>query len=209
MLAAGQGKRMKSDLPKVLHSGLRPSHAAARPDAAAGPVGAARTVVVLGHGHDLVEPYLPGRVRGRAAGTADGHGTRRACARRNRSFPGPFAGPGRRHAAHHRRGAAAHWCDDHRHSGAAATVLTMDLDDPTGYGRVVRDETGDVLKIVEHRDATAEERRSARSTAACTSCRRRWPLEILTGRGQRQRPGEIYLTDVIAGLRAQGERVAA
>ncbi len=46
---------------------------------------------------------------------------------------------------------------DHERSGAAATVLTMDLDDPTGYGRIVRDAAGSVLRIVEHRDASPEE----------------------------------------------------
>lgn len=48
--------------------------------------------------------------------------------------------------------------DEHRDTGAAATVLTTKLDDPTGYGRILRDETDHVVGIVEHRDATKEQR---------------------------------------------------
>jgi bifunctional UDP-N-acetylglucosamine pyrophosphorylase/glucosamine-1-phosphate N-acetyltransferase len=85
----------------------------------------------------------------------------------------------------------------------------MDLPDPTGYGRVVRDEDGDLLKIVEHRDATEAERRISEVNSGMYVLPAPLALDILAEVGSDNDQGEIYLTDVIAGLRARGERVAA
>jgi bifunctional UDP-N-acetylglucosamine pyrophosphorylase / glucosamine-1-phosphate N-acetyltransferase len=206
VLAAGQGKRMKSDLPKVLHQ------VCGKPMllhvlAAAAEVEAARTVVVLGHGHALVESVLPlGCV---VALQEQQHGTGHAvlCAAVE-ILPGPFvvlAGDTPLITGVLLRGLV----DRHRASGAAATVLTMDLPDPTGYGRVVRDEGGDLLKIVEHRDATEAERQIDEVNSGIYVLPAPLALEILAEVGSDNDQGEIYLTDVIAGLRARGERVAA
>jgi bifunctional UDP-N-acetylglucosamine pyrophosphorylase/glucosamine-1-phosphate N-acetyltransferase len=98
---------------------------------------------------------------------------------------------------------------DHERSGASATVLTMDLDDPTGYGRIVRDEEGSLLYIVEHRDASAEERMIHEVNSGMYVLTAPLALEILAGVKDENDQGEVYLTDVIAGLRARGEKVAA
>src|SRR5262249_18261554 len=98
--------------------------------------------------------------------------------------------------------------EHHSDTGAAATLLTVEADDPTGYGRVVRTD-GKPVAIVEHRDATAEQRairEIATSTYWCDA-RSLWPaLEQVTPGNQQ---GEYYLTDVVAILRTQGHPIEA
>jgi bifunctional UDP-N-acetylglucosamine pyrophosphorylase / glucosamine-1-phosphate N-acetyltransferase len=206
VLAAGQGKRMKSDLPKVLHP------VCGRPMLlyvleAAREVQAVRTVVVLGHGHAQVEPYLPAgcQVALQEQQLGTGHAVLSAA---EHILPGPFlvlAGD-----TPLVTGALLQaLVDRHRESGATATVLTMDLPDPTGYGRVVRDRSGDVARIVEHRDASPAERDITEVNSGMYVLPAPMALEILGEVGSDNDQGEIYLTDVIAGLRARGDRVAA
>ena len=206
VLAAGQGKRMRSELPKVLHP------VCGRPMllhvlGAADEVAAGRVVVVLGHGHTQVEPLLPPEclvaLQEQQLGT--GHAVLSAAAQ---ILPGPFlvlAGDTPLITGELLRALVDH----HRRSGATATVLTMDLPDPTGYGRVVRDESGDLVKIVEHRDATLAEQEIHEVNSGMYVLPAPLALDILREVGSDNDQGEIYLTDVIAGLRRRGERVAA
>ena len=97
----------------------------------------------------------------------------------------------------------------HFESGAAATLLTMDLEDPTGYGRVVRDADGGVARIVEHRDASPEELALHEVNSSMYVLPMPETVEILSKAGSDNDQNEIYLTDVIAGLRARGRTVAA
>jgi len=95
----------------------------------------------------------------------------------------------------------------HRRCGAAATVLTADYPDPAGYGRIVRDEKGGVLAIVEERDATPEQRRirEVNSSVYCFEWRK--VSRALNHIGRDNDQGEFYLTDVISYFRARRERV--
>jgi bifunctional UDP-N-acetylglucosamine pyrophosphorylase/glucosamine-1-phosphate N-acetyltransferase len=206
ILAAGQGKRMKSDLPKVLHSvcGLPMlSHVLS----AAASVGAEHTVVVLGHGHERVLPLLPRGVQvalqaqqlgtGHALLSASDHMPEGAML----VLPGDtplisgeaLTGLARAHAA----------------SGATATVLTMVLEDPTGYGRVVRDADGQVSRIVEHRDASVEELAIREVNAGMYVLPAPETFELLRRNGMDNDQGELYLTDVVEALRGSGARVEA
>ena len=206
VLAAGQGKRMKSSLPKVLHT------VCGRPmllyvlDAARA-VGAPRTVVVLGHGHELVAPHLPDgclvALQERQLGT--GHAVLAAA---GHILPGPLLVlPGDTPLV--TGGVLRTLVRDHERSGAAATVLTMELEDPTGYGRIARGEDDSLLYIVEHRDASTEERQIREVNSGMYVLTAPLALEILAGVEDDNDQGEVYLTDVIAGLRARGEKVAA
>ena len=205
VLAAGQGKRMKSDLPKVLHPVCgRPMllHVLAAAEA----LEAQRTVVVLGHGAEQVVPHLPEgcaiALQDRPGGT--GHAL---LASQQELLPGPalvlpgdtplITGDVLRELA-----------QAHVSSRAAATLLTMVLDDPTGYGRIVRDESGAVIRIVEHRDATPKECAICEVNAGMYVLPVPLALDILRNVGSHNDQGEIYLTDVVAGLIAQGEAVA-
>ena len=97
----------------------------------------------------------------------------------------------------------------HKESGCAATVLTTFLDDPRGYGRVVRDEAGRVFAIVEEKAANDDQKkiREINSAMYCFEASLLWPrLAELT---PNPASGEIYLTDVIGLLRAAGHATAA
>jgi bifunctional UDP-N-acetylglucosamine pyrophosphorylase/glucosamine-1-phosphate N-acetyltransferase len=206
VLAAGQGKRMKSTLPKVMHP------VAGRPmvlhvlDAALA-LEAQRIVVVLGHGHEQVRPLLPPDVvvaiQERQLGT--GHAVLSAA---DHILPGPLVVlPGDTPLI---TGEALQaMVREHFDGQAAATVLTMELDDPTGYGRIVRDADGSLARIVEHRDATAEELALREVNSSMYVLPASQTLEILGGIRSDNAQQEVYLTDVIAELRARGQRVAA
>jgi bifunctional UDP-N-acetylglucosamine pyrophosphorylase/glucosamine-1-phosphate N-acetyltransferase len=206
ILAAGQGKRMKSTLPKVLHP------VCGRPMLlhvleAARAVKAQRTVVVLGHGHEQIRPLLPPDVVVAIQEQQLGTGHAVLCAA-EQLLPGPMLVlPGDTPLI---RGEALRaMVSEHFENRVAATVLTMDLQDPTGYGRIVRDADGSLARIVEHRDATPEELALHEVNSSMYVLPVPETLEMLRGVKNDNDQNEVYLTDVIAGLRAKGERVAA
>ena len=98
--------------------------------------------------------------------------------------------------------------DTHRRAGAVATVLSFEPDDPKQYGRVVRTSDGGLAAIVEHRDATAEERevREVNSSIYVFRADSLWP--VLDRLDPHNAQGELYLTDTVAILVGDGERVA-
>ncbi|MGI8836439.1 MAG: bifunctional UDP-N-acetylglucosamine diphosphorylase/glucosamine-1-phosphate N-acetyltransferase GlmU [Pyrinomonadaceae bacterium] len=96
---------------------------------------------------------------------------------------------------------------EHRTNRAACSILSVRLDAPTGYGRIVRDADDQFARIVEHRDATDEERkiREINSGIYCFANSKLWPALDLVKPTNDQ--GEFYLTDVAEILLAQGEKV--
>jgi len=212
VLAAGEGTRMKSSTPKVLHR-FAGRTLLGHVLAAVGPLGPARLAVVVGFAREAVTAHLAGIapdavpvVQAQQRGT--GHAARLALDALDGStalegtvlvVPGdaPLL------TAETLAGLVA------AHDGAAATLLTSELDDPTGYGRVIRDGSGTVARIVEHRDACPDElavREVATSVYAFDAAALREALgRITTDNSQ----GEEYLTDVIALLVADGRRVGA
>lgn len=97
----------------------------------------------------------------------------------------------------------------HEASGSAATVLTANMEDPSGYGRVVRHRDSRVLRIVEHRDATADERAITEVNTGIFAFRRDLLGPALRGLTTNNSQSEYYLTDVIEGLASMGHRVGA
>ena len=158
VLAAGKGTRMVSALPKVLNKICgRPMIVYVLETLSR--VGIGAPVVVVGHGHETVRAVLGDRVRYaiQAEQLGTGHAVMQALPHLE-DYAGtvlivygdvPFL------RAETIETLLAH----HRSQGAAATILTDLRDDPTGYGRVVRDARGNVRRIVEEPDASAEERR--------------------------------------------------
>jgi bifunctional UDP-N-acetylglucosamine pyrophosphorylase/glucosamine-1-phosphate N-acetyltransferase len=99
--------------------------------------------------------------------------------------------------------------DTHRRGEAAATILTAEIDDPTDYGRIVRDTEGRVVAIMEQKSATPEQRaiREVNSSIYCFTLAKLWPcLNALRPENAHK---ELYLTDAIAMLRERNERVLA
>ena len=205
VLAAGKGTRMKSDLAKVLHT------AAGRTllewtFSALADVDVREVCVVVGHQADAVaaacDPTIHTALQEPQHGT--GHAATVGLTGLD-SHEGPvLIVPGDMPLI--RSASLASLVDHHVSEGAAATVLSVDLDDPTGYGRIIR--VGDaVSEIVEERDATDEQRRVTEVNTSVYV----FDGSLLAAALDRITPdndqGEYYLTDTIAMLRAKGERV--
>ena len=208
ILAAGKGTRMKSALPKVLHP-LGGQPLIHYPVRLARQLGSTATVLVVGHGAEAVEAALA-RDGVAFALQAEQLGTGHAllCARPALAdFSGtilllcgdvPLLRPA----------TIKQLLDYHHRQGASVTVLTATMENPHGYGRVVRD--GDeVIAIVEEKDATPEIRtlREINTGIYCFDA----PF-VFTALGQvgcNNAQGEYYLTDVLALARRAGKKVCA
>jgi UDP-N-acetylglucosamine diphosphorylase/glucosamine-1-phosphate N-acetyltransferase len=99
--------------------------------------------------------------------------------------------------------------DLHSSEKAAVTVLTAILDDPCGYGRIVKEKNGAVLRIVEERDATEEERKIREINTGIYCVESGFLFGALGKIGKENAQGEYYLTDIIAIARREGVGVRA
>jgi bifunctional UDP-N-acetylglucosamine pyrophosphorylase/glucosamine-1-phosphate N-acetyltransferase len=97
----------------------------------------------------------------------------------------------------------------HRRSGAVLSLLTADLDDPAGYGRLVRDSRGRPQRIVEHRDADADERRIREINCGIYCARPDGLMRALRRLRPDNSQGEYYITDAVRLLLERGEKVVA
>ena len=212
ILAAGKGTRMKSDLPKVLHT-LQGRPLLLWVIAASRAAQLAPLVLVVGYQHERVREAMAPEDAGdlRFVLQAEQHGTGHAAqvARPELAqLTGDLlvlAGDVPLIRAETLSGLLA----EHREREAAATVLTAELADPTGYGRILRDGAGDVAAIREHRDASASERAVREINSGIYCFRLPALLTALDALRPENDQGEYYLTDTLAILRAHGERVAA
>jgi len=208
IMAAGQGTRMRSRTPKMLHE-LCGLPMIAWPVAAALEAGAARVVVVGGPGREL-DGHLPEGVTLTVQPQANGTGGA-VLAAAEHIADGPVLvlnGDVPLVSAD----ALAGLIGAHEQAGAAATVLTMILADPTGYGRVVRGADGSVVRVVETKapgDATDEEMRIDEVNSGVYAFDGAALLDALARVGTDNAQGEIYLPEVLAVLRGDGAHVAA
>ena len=209
ILAAGQGKRMNSDLPKVLHAiGGRP---------------------MIRHVIDSVKRLAPGRVVVVTGYQADR--VEEACRDAGVEFARQHEQLGTGHAVMQTEPLLRGWSgcvlvlngdvpglraetvdafiDYHRRAGAAATVLTAEVDDPAGYGRIVRGAGGGLERIAEQKDASPAERaiREINSGLFCFEADELY--SALARVTRRNAQNEYYLTDVVGLLHAEGRPVAA
>ena len=209
ILAAGKGKRMKSDLPKVLH----PLNA--RPmihyviDAAEA-VGSDRIILIVGHKKELVVE---------------------ACRERLVEFVEQKEQLGTGHAVRQTEPLFKDYQGDililsgdvpllqaktlqqlitvHQREGAIASLLTAEMDDPSGYGRIVRDANGFVRKIVEHKDADPETLKIKEINVGIYIFKSKPLFETLPLITNENSQGEYYLPDVVKIFVERGEKVAA
>jgi bifunctional UDP-N-acetylglucosamine pyrophosphorylase / glucosamine-1-phosphate N-acetyltransferase len=105
-------------------------------------------------------------------------------------------------------GSLVHQHRTHRGRGAACTLMAVRLEDPTGYGRIIRDEEGRFQRIVEQKDASAEERQINEVNVGIYCFETRLLFPALERVRPENAQGEFYLTDVPAILRADGEDVS-
>ncbi len=208
VMAAGEGTRMRSSLPKVLHPVCgRPM--VAWPILAAREAGAGRVAAIVSPTQDIVSG-LPDQVQIVTQPKPDGTGGAVRAALplvEQTETVLVLSGDVPLISAETISGLL----EAHEASGAAATMLTIELDDPGSYGRVVRDADGGVERVVEAKaggDATPEQL-AIREINAGTYAFRAAPLaEALAGLSSDNAQGEYYLPDVLPALRAAGHAVA-
>lgn len=207
ILSAGEGTRMKSKKPKVAHEvlGMPMVQWVVR---AAREAGADPIVSVVGHGAEVVRPLVEGTV---AAEQPERRGTGDAvmCASAALAdFDGsvlvlsgdcPLV----------RASTLAELAAAREREDAACAVLSMQLPDPFGYGRIVRSETGEFLRIVEQKDATEAEAAIGECNSGFYCFDSKLLFEALHKVGNDNAAGEYYLTDVLGILREAGLRVVA
>jgi bifunctional UDP-N-acetylglucosamine pyrophosphorylase/glucosamine-1-phosphate N-acetyltransferase len=208
VLAAGQGTRMKSDLAKVLHP-MAGQPLLAHVLHALDQLGVGRTLVVIGHQRERVRETF-GDARVEWVVQADQRGTGHAVMMaepRLTGFPGTLLvvcgdTPLLRAKTLHELLAA------HARSGAAVTVLSMRLPDPTGYGRILRGEGDRIAAIVEHRDATREQLGIDEVNSGIYAFRYPALAEVLGRLSADNSQREYYLTDTVSLLLRAGQRTA-
>ena len=209
VLAAGQGTRMRSSTPKVLHP-IGGRSLLGHVLAAAEPLHADATVVVVGSGREAVEQHLA--LIAPAALPVVQHeqnGSGHAAAVALAAVP-DLDGPVllvNGDAPLLRASTVAALVEAHRAAGNVLTVLTAEVDDPTGLGRIVRDDDGAVRAIVEERDASDAERAIREINAGVYVGDAAALRHSLASLGADNDQGEQYVTDVLGLLVAEGAPV--
>jgi bifunctional UDP-N-acetylglucosamine pyrophosphorylase / glucosamine-1-phosphate N-acetyltransferase len=198
VLAAGKGTRMKSDLAKVLHEVFFAPmihHVIGTLQA----VNPEKTIVIVGHQREAVRQALADFpadfvIQEQQLGT--GHAV--LCAEE---------------AIHNEEGVVMILCGDtpllkaetlhsmyqqHIHNGSILTIMTTILEEPTNYGRIISDEDGKVVAIVEEKDASERQREIKEINAGIYCVNRRFLFDALKKVGTKNSQGEVYLTDIVS-----------
>jgi bifunctional UDP-N-acetylglucosamine pyrophosphorylase/glucosamine-1-phosphate N-acetyltransferase len=211
ILAAGEGTRMKTRTPKVLHrvcGRTMLGHVLAT----ARELSPARLIVVTGHAHGEVGAELAEQapdatvvVQERRGGT--GHAVRTVI-----ESVGLIRGTIVVTYADTpllRSQTLAELIAVHESGGAAVTVLTALVDDPAGYGRIIRDSSGDFAQIVEHADATPAQRAIKEINSGVYAFDGELLADVVKRVPTDNVKGEEYLTDAVGLLRGDGHPVAS
>ncbi|MDX2706870.1 bifunctional UDP-N-acetylglucosamine diphosphorylase/glucosamine-1-phosphate N-acetyltransferase GlmU [Streptomyces sp. PA03-6a] len=211
VLAAGEGTRMKSATPKVLHT-ISGRSLVGHVVAAARALEPEHLLVVVGHAREQVTAHLAGTDAAvRTAVQYEQNGTGHAVRAGLAELPElsgtvvitagdtPLLTPDTLRSL-----VEAHTAD-----GNAVTVLTAEVPDPTGYGRIVRGADGSVLAIVEQKDATDEQRAIPEINSGVFAFDAQLLTDALAKVTTDNAQGEEYLTDTLGILREAGHRVGA
>ena len=194
ILAAGKGTRMKSDLPKVLHP------IAGRPMVqhvvdAAGALDPDNTVLIYGHGGDAVRQAVTGsrlQWAEQAEQLGTGHAVAQALPHLEEDVVLVLYGDVPLIQPQTLRDFVARVDDQ------SLALMTLTLDDPSGYGRVIRDGDGKVQRVVEQKDASDDEKAVREINTGILACTRRFLNDSLPRLSNSNAQGEYYLTDLIA-----------
>ncbi|NLN97825.1 MAG: bifunctional UDP-N-acetylglucosamine diphosphorylase/glucosamine-1-phosphate N-acetyltransferase GlmU [Eubacteriaceae bacterium] len=206
ILAAGQGTRMRSQRPKVLHPiAGKPMilHVLDNSKKA----GSDETIVVIGYKGELVQAILPPSTKTVLQTEQLGTGHAVMCAlphlERNDDMVLILMGD----APLIRPEVLSKMVQHHQEQGNGVTVLTAEIENPKGYGRMVTTTEGDLLKIVEEKDATEKEKAIAEVNGGMYCFTSKYLVEALSKIVPQNAQGEYYLTDTIEIIRSLGQRV--
>ncbi len=223
ILAAGQGTRMKSSLPKVLHA-IAGRPLVHYPVRAALEAGCGEVVVVVGHGKDKVEAYLSEAFGARAEDLpAERRGRVRTAVQKEQRGTGDAARSGLEAVRPEAERVLVFYGDVPMLTAddvaavakaldedpvAAVAMATCTTEDPFGYGRVMRDELGQIVEIREQKDLRSDAERAIKEWnpgiyAASVSFLR----EALASLTPNNAQGEYYLTDIVSFATKRGQRV--
>ncbi|KXT66813.1 bifunctional UDP-N-acetylglucosamine diphosphorylase/glucosamine-1-phosphate N-acetyltransferase GlmU [Streptococcus sp. DD04] len=208
ILAAGKGTRMKSDLPKVLHkvAGISMLEHVFRSVSAIEPE---KTVTVIGHKAELVEQVLAGQTE--FVRQTEQLGTGHAVMMAEPVLEGlagqtlVIAGDTPLITGE----SLENLIDFHINHKNVATILTAEADNPFGYGRIIRNQHGEVVKIVEQKDASDFEQQIKEINTGTYVFDNARLFEALKNINTNNAQGEYYITDVIGIFRENGEKVGA
>lgn len=212
VLAAGAGTRMKSSRAKVLHEIAGRSMLEHALVAVSG-AGVRTTVAVVGHDREQVaaavaayDPAIVLAVQEQQNGT--GHAVHVALQSLG-SEPGGTVVVTYGDVPLLSAQTLSELLVDHRAAGRSVTILTADVDDPTGYGRIVRDADGGVTAIREHRDASADELALTEINSGILVVDGPFLSRAVQSLEASNAQGELYLTDIVAKAVAEGLPVGA
>jgi bifunctional UDP-N-acetylglucosamine pyrophosphorylase/glucosamine-1-phosphate N-acetyltransferase len=206
ILAAGAGTRMKSKIPKVLHKVAGVSMLEHVIDVIE-EIKCSKKVVVIGHEADKVKEATEHRdieyvLQEEQLGT--GHAVMQA-----ENLIGEqgnvivlYGDTPLINAESIRQ-----FVENHIKEGFAASILTTEVDNPTGYGRIIRDDRGEVLKIVEEKDADSQQKKVKEINSGIYCFKAKDLKESLSGLNNNNNQGEYYLTDVIEILKNKGKKI--
>ncbi len=197
ILAAGEGKRMKSTKPKVVHPLLGKEMINYVVDSVL-MAGSEEIVVVVGHGRKEVEECLEGRpvkiaLQKSQLGTGDAVRAGLKCIKRDRKETIILCGD----APLIRGGSLKRLLRLHRREKAAVTLLTGIMENPKGYGRVIRDPGGAIARIVEEKDANREERSVNEVNSGSYVFTTKYLRENIQGLKTDNVQKEYYITDLV------------
>ena len=208
ILAAGKGTRMKSDLPKVLHkvAGISMLEHVFRSVSAIEPE---KTVTVIGHKAELVEQVLAGQTEfvRQTEQLGTGHAVMMAEPILENLTGQTLVIAGDTPLITGE--SLKNLIDFHINHKNVATILTAEADNPFGYGRIVRNQHGEVIKIVEQKDASDFEQQIKEINTGTYVFDNARLFEALKNINTNNAQGEYYITDVIGIFRENGEKVGA
>ena len=208
ILAAGKGTRMKSDLPKVLHkvAGISMLEHVFRSVSAIEPE---KTVTVIGHKAELVEQVLAGQTEfvRQTEQLGTGHAVMMAEPVLENLTGQTLVIAGDTPLITGE--SLKNLIDFHINHKNVATILTAEADNPFGYGRIVRNQHGEVIKIVEQKDASDFEQQIKEINTGTYVFDNARLFEALKNINTNNAQGEYYITDVIGIFRENGEKVGA
>ncbi|MFF5206578.1 bifunctional UDP-N-acetylglucosamine diphosphorylase/glucosamine-1-phosphate N-acetyltransferase GlmU [Streptosporangium sp. NPDC000396] len=211
VLAAGEGTRMKSKTPKILHELCGRTLVDHMLTAARG-LEPERLIVVVGHERERVQAHLArtspdARAVVQAEQKGTGHAVRVVLETIGTIDGTVLVTYGDTPLL--RAETLAALLGRHGEDGNAVTVLTAEVPDPHGYGRIIRDTTGAVLEIVEEKDASPEQRAIKEMNSGVYAFDGLLLADAVKRVSTSNAQGEEYLTDVLSILREDGHRVGA